>query len=131
MTSPNHLPAGLEWLLLAVAGGLGTVARALITALAGRLCGGDFPWGTLAVNLIGALLFGAIVAAGRARVVLPPGIETVLLVGLLGGFTTFSSYAFQAFDLWQQGRPGAALVYVGVSNLLGVLAVWSGLRLAG
>ena len=134
MTPPNHLPPGLPpalaWLALAVAGGLGTVARAGITALAGRVCGGDFPWGTLAVNLLGALLFGVVVGTGRSRLGLPAGIETLLLVGLLGGFTTFSSYAFQALDLWQQGRPAAALAYVGLSNLLGLLAVWSGLRLA-
>ena len=66
MTAFNESPAGLEWLLLGIAGGAGTVARALLTALAGRLCGGDFPWGTLLVNLLGALAFGAIVAAARS-----------------------------------------------------------------
>lgn len=131
MTAPHQLPAGLDWLLLAIAGGVGTLARALLTTLAGRLCGGGFPWGTLAVNLLGALAFGAIVGACRARATLAPGAETVLLVGLLGGFTTFSSYAFQALELMQQGRLGAALAYVVVSNLAGLAAVWAGMRLAG
>lgn len=131
MPSPSHLPSGTEWLLLALAGGTGTVARALLTSLTGRLCGNDFPWGTLAVNLLGALAFGAIVEACRSRTVLPAGVETLLLVGLLGGFTTFSSYAFQALEMWQAGRPGAAAAYVLASNLLGVGAVWAGSRLAG
>lgn len=130
MPPPNHVPSGLEWLLLALAGGAGTVARGLLTALAGRIFGADFPWGTLAVNLLGALAFGFVVAAFRSRLVPAPGIETVLLVGLLGGFTTFSSYAFQALEMWQAGRPGAAAAYMLVSNLLGLAAVWAGLRLA-
>lgn len=131
MPAPNQFPAGLEWLLLAVAGGAGTVARALLTALAGRLCGGDFPWGTLAVNLLGAAAFGAVVAACRSRGALAPGTEALVLVGLLGGFTTFSSYAFQALELLQQGRPATALAYVVISNLAGLAAVWTGMRLAG
>ena len=68
--------------------------------------------------------------ACRSRLTLAPGAETLLLVGLLGGFTTFSSYAFQAVDLMQQGRLPAAVAYVVVSNLAGLAAVWSGMRLA-
>jgi CrcB protein len=120
-----------HWIALAVAGGLGTVARAGVTILATRLFGTGFPWGTVAVNALGALAFGVIVGATRSRVVLPQGIETILLVGLLGGFTTFSSYAFQAVELWDSGRPGLAVASVVVSNLLAFVAVWGGLKLVG
>lgn len=120
-----------HWIALALAGGLGTVARAGVTILATRLFGTGFPWGTIAVNAVGALAFGMIVGATRTRVVMPQGIETILLVGLLGGFTTFSSYAFQAVELWESGRPGPALAAVVLSNLLGFVAVWGGLKLAG
>lgn len=120
-----------HWIALAVAGGLGTVARAGVTNLAVRLFGTGFPWGTIAVNALGAFAFGALVGATRSRVALPQGIETILLVGLLGGFTTFSSYAFQAVELWETGRPAAALGSVVASNLLGFVAVWGGLKLAG
>lgn len=118
-----------HWIALALAGALGTVARAGVTVVATRLFGTGFPWGTIAVNALGALCFGAIVGATRSRVALPQGIETILLVGLLGGFTTFSSYAFQAVELWQSGRPGLAFLYVVASNLLGFAAVWGGLKL--
>ena len=120
-----------HWIALALAGGLGTVARAGVTTVATRLFGTGFPWGTIAVNALGALAFGVIVGATRSRVALPQGIETILLVGLLGGFTTFSSYAFQAVELWESGRPGLALASVVASNLLGFVAVWGGLKLAG
>lgn len=125
MTTIGH------WIALALAGGLGTVARAGVTTVATRLFGTGFPWGTIAVNALGALAFGVIVGATRSRVALPQGIETILLVGLLGGFTTFSSYAFQAVELWESGQPGLALASVVASNLLGFVAVWGGLKLAG
>ncbi|MFM7519919.1 MAG: fluoride efflux transporter FluC [Planctomycetota bacterium] len=117
-------------LALAAAGALGTLARAGLTEFVGRLLGTRFPWGTLAVNVVGAAAFGAIVGLSRGRLALPPGMETVLLVGLLGGFTTFSSYAFQTVELIENGRLDAALVYALASNALGVVAVWIGLRLA-
>jgi CrcB protein len=121
----------VHWLVLAAAGAAGTVARAAVTDVAVRLCGTAFPWGTLGVNLLGAAAFGGLAAAGRARLGLPPGLEAVLLVGLLGGFTTFSSYAFQAVELWLAGRHSVAIAYVLASNTLGLAAVWAGLRLAG
>ncbi len=130
MPAPSPFPPPLQWMLLALAGGTGTLARALLSDVAARHFGPGFPWGTATVNVVGALLFGWIVATVRSRADLPEGLETLLLVGLLGGFTTFSSYVFQAVDLWQQGRHAAAVLYVVGSNAAGLLAVWAGLRLA-
>ena len=128
---PAPPPSALaHWLLLALAGAAGTLARAAVTEVAVRIAGPSFPWGTTLVNVLGALAFGAIVAAGRSRAAFAPGLDGVLLVGLLGGFTTFSSYAFQAVDLWQSGRHAAAAAYVIGSNALALLAVWAGLRMA-
>jgi CrcB protein len=118
-------------LLVALGGALGSVARYGVGVGAARLFGLGFPWGTLIVNLLGAMAFGAVVGAGRARGGVPPTLEAVLLLGLLGGFTTFSSYTFQAVALWESGRHAAAAGYVVASNLIGFLAVWFGLRLAG
>lgn len=120
-----------HWVVLALAGAVGTLARAGVTSLAVRVAGTTFPWGTLLVNVGGALAFGAVVGVSRARIPLPHSVETALLVGLLGGFTTFSSYAFQSLELWQQGRPLAATAYVVVSNAAALAAVWAGLRLSG
>ena len=89
---------------LAIGGGVGTLVRASIAILALRLCGREFPWGTLAVNLIGSFLFGVIVSLGRGRMGFPAGCETILLVGFLGGFTTYSSFAFQSYEFFEQGK---------------------------
>ena len=120
-----------HWAALALAGAVGTLARAGLTTAAIRLTGTGWPWGTFAVNVLGALAFGAIVGLTRSRTSLPTGLDTVLLVGLLGGFTTFSSYAFQAVELAVAGRHAAAAAYVVGSNVVGLLAVWVGLRWAG
>jgi CrcB protein len=114
-------------LLLAGAGALGTLLRAGCNLLAVRLLGTAFPWSTLAVNLAGSFAFGAIVALTRTRAVSPEH-EFVLLVGLLGGFTTYSSFAFQTTEMIVTGRAGTALAYMVATNALGIAAIWAGLR---
>ncbi|NCA12420.1 fluoride efflux transporter CrcB [bacterium] len=121
--TPAHL------LALACAGALGTLLRAGCNAAALRLLGAGFPWGTLFVNVAGSFAFGAIAGYARTRGGLPTGLETILLVGLLGGFTTYSSFAFQSFELFEQGRPAAALAYAAATNLTAIAAVWAGIRL--
>lgn len=111
---------------LAIGGGVGTLVRASIAILALRLCGREFPWGTLAVNLIGSFLFGVIVSLGRGRIGFPAGCETILLVGFLGGFTTYSSFAFQSYEFFEQGRPLLAGAYVVGTVVSGLVFVWAG-----
>ena len=118
--------------LLGLAGAAGALLRAGCTTLANRLWGVGFPWGTLAVNVAGSLLFGLIVGFARVRGTIGVGgVETILLVGLLGGFTTFSSYAFQSVELLEGGRPLEAAAYVIGTNVVALAAVWAGLRIAG
>lgn len=120
-----------HWIWLAAAGAVGVLCRAAVTAGMARLCGEAFPWGLTAVNLAGSLAFGLIVAATPLPGGLPEGFEKILLVGLLGGFTTFSSFAFDAVRLFEVGRPAAALALVAANNLGGFAAAWVGLRLGG
>jgi CrcB protein len=113
--------------LLGLAGATGTLLRAGCTAVAVRLFGAAFPWGTLAVNVAGSFAFGAIYSFVRSRS-LPTEFDGVLLVGLLGGFTTYSSFAFQSVELAESGRGPAAAAYVAATTLLGLAAAWCGLR---
>jgi CrcB protein len=117
--------------LLALAGALGTLLRAGCTTLATRLMGVGFPWGTLAVNVAGSLAFGLLVGLARTRGTIAAGLETILLIGLIGGFTTFSSYAFQSMEMLTGGRVAQAVAYLVASNVASLLAVWLGLRITG
>jgi len=118
-------------LLLGVAGGLGTLLRAGCNTLSVWLCGHTFPWGTLLVNVTGSFAFGALYALIRSRGAFTSTHEAVMLVGLLGGFTTYSSFAFQSLELLASGRTLPALAYIVGTNVLAVAAAWAGLRLCG
>lgn len=122
------MPVITNALLIGAAGAIGTLLRAGCTTLATRLLGPGFPWGTLLVNVLGSFAFGAIFALARSRAI-PTEQEVVLLVGLLGGFTTYSSFAFQSAEMLSNGRPVVALAYLVATNALGLVAVWAGLRL--
>jgi CrcB protein len=121
------MPVIVNALLIGAAGAVGTLLRAGCTTLATRLLGPGFPWGTIFVNVVGSFVFGLIFAVARTRA-MPTEQEVVLLVGLLGGFTTYSSFAFQSAEMLGGGRPAVALGYMLATNLLGIAAVWAGMR---
>ena len=119
--------------LLAVAsgGGLGGMARLAVGNLVARWLDAGLPWGTLVVNLSGALLMG--LAAGVLGL---PGREAglawpLLAIGLLGGYTTVSSFSLQTLTLWQQRRRAAAVGYVALTLGAGGAALPAGVWLAG
>ena len=124
MSSTTH------WIWLAVAGALGVLCRAGVSSAAGRLAGDAFPWGVTIVNVTGSLAFAVIVAATPVRF-LPTGFEKILLVGFLGGFTTFSSFSYDTVRLMQAGHTTAALAFVAANNLGGLAAAWIGLTAFG
>jgi fluoride exporter len=117
-------------LLLVMAGGaVGSGARYLFGRAALALLGPGYPWGTLGVNLIGGLLMGLLVGA-LARLSVPGEAWRLLLaVGVLGGFTTFSSFALDVVTLATRGAPGVALGYAAASLVGAVGAVALGLML--
>lgn len=116
------------YLLVALGGALGSVARAWVGILAARLIGIGFPWGTMVVNVIGSTVIGIVAATALspARTVLSPEMRVFLMVGCCGGFTTFSSFSLQTFELLRDGRPAAALANVVASVALCVAAAAAG-----
>lgn len=118
-------------LLIALGGGIGTALRYLLSAAVHRAAGADFPVGTLVVNLIACLALGALMAwfngvgADRLRIEW----KLALTVGLLGGFSTFSTYAYESLALAQAGDLRAAGANIILSAALGLLAAWIGFRL--
>ena len=117
-------------LLLVMAGGaLGSAARYLTGRAALAALGPDFPYGTLAVNLIGGLLMG-LLAGVLARTGASEAWRLFVGVGVLGGFTTFSSFSLEVATMIERGATGLALGYVLLSVLGAVLALFAGLWLA-
>ena len=118
-------------LLIVTAGGAGALLRFALTNLVDRLAGADFPAGTLVVNVLGCLVAGAMGAVLAGPHNLRAEHQAMLMIGLLGAFTTFSTFGLQTVELMNQGRVGAALLNVGLSNVLGIGAVLVGYRVVG
>lgn len=97
-------PFYVNLLLIAIGGALGSVARFLFSTAVLRASGSLFPLGTFAVNVAGCVAFGLIAGAAEQRVPLSPDLRAFLLIGVIGGFTTFSSYAFESFSLVRDGQ---------------------------
>jgi CrcB protein len=86
----------------------------------------DFPWGILLINVTGSFLLGMFFLWARHRMHLDLRWRLLIAVGFCGGYTTFSSFAFDTFDLFQQGRLGAACLNIAANNLLALAAVLGG-----
>ncbi len=116
-------------ILIGLAGLVGTLGRYWLSGLVARQYGKTFPWGTLVVNVVGCFLAGSLFYLTEERFLVSPTMRTVILIGLLGGFTTFSSFGLQTFTLLREGEFALATLNISVSNLLGLLMVWAGYSL--
>jgi CrcB protein len=121
----------VKWWWVFAGGGLGAVLRYGLAGVVEARTGGSFPWGTLWVNWAGCLVIGVLWGLFEARGLHPgSGLRVFLFAGILGGFTTFSSFGLEAVTLATLGRPNAALAYVGASVVVGLALVAAGLALA-
>jgi CrcB protein len=117
-------------IFIGLAGFAGTLMRYWLSEWTARRFGETFPTGTLVVNLIGCFLAGLFFSLMFDRYLVSPTVRTVILIGLLGGFTTFSSFGLQTFTLLRDGEMGLALLNIAISNVGGLLMVWVGYSLA-
>ena len=113
-------------LLVALGGAIGSVARYLLTGAVHRFASPYFPYGTFVVNVSGCLLFGIIFALGEERFVIGPPLRAFLLIGVLGGFTTFSSFTFESFQLLRDGELLLASANAVGQLVVGLFAFWVG-----
>ncbi len=113
---------------LAIAGGgaVGALLRFWVSTWVYTRLGRDFPWGTLAVNVAGSLLMGLLYILLIERLAVPPAWRAALLVGLLGAFTTFSTFSIETLNLIEEGALLAALTNVLLSVTLCLLGAWLG-----
>ena len=118
-----------ELLLVAGGGALGSVLRYLVGVCCAQWFGLGFPWGTLAVNVLGSAVIGALGGAMAAGAHVPPEARLFLVTGILGGFTTFSAFSLDATLLWERGEPALAAAYIAGSVILSLAGLWAGLVL--
>ena len=116
-------------LLIALAGSIGTLARYGLSGFVQSLCGKVFPWGTVAVNLLGCLLFGLIWSALEERWPTSGETRMIILVGFMGAFTTFSTFVFETEELLRDAEWLPALGYFAIHNIGGLVALLVGLTL--
>ncbi len=102
----------MQWLAVAMGGALGAMGRFGVNALVFPVAGLRFPLGTMVVNVGGSMLMGVLYVIIVERGLLPGEWRNFLMIGLLGGFTTFSAFSLDALALWQNGHLALSFVYV-------------------
>jgi len=118
-------------LLVLLGGALGTGCRYwLSTFVYSVIEKPSFPYANLIINVSGSFIIGVLAELFETRLLVSPTVRAALLTGVLGGYTTFSSFSFETFSLMRSGEMWLALVNAFGSVLLGLVAVWIGVRLA-
>lgn len=116
-------------LAVALGGALGAVSRYSLDHFIERRSVATFPWSTFTINATGCLLIGAVIAALVDRTNTPAWLRLGLVIRVLGGYTTFSTFAQETLDLIEGGKLGVAMLYAFGSLALGVLAVLLGMQI--
>jgi CrcB protein len=114
---------------IAIAGALGALARYGLEGVVSRRLPTAFPWGTLAVNVSGALALGFLFTLTTERLLVAPWLRSALAIGFLGAYTTFSTFSLETFRLLEDGARGLALLNAAASVALGLVAVYAGVVL--
>jgi CrcB protein len=114
-------------LAVALGGALGAVARYKTAGWTVAMVGHGFPWGTLAVNVIGSFAMGVLIELGALKLTLSAEMRAFLATGFLGAFTTFSTFSLDVATLWERGALMPAGLYIAVSVALSILALFAGL----
>ena len=119
------------FLYVGLGGFLGANLRFFVSDWAARKWGDQLPYGTFLVNILGSFVIGFLVMMIAEQFHLSPHLKQLIITGFLGGFTTFSSFMFDAVQLLTKGTIGYSLFYLAGSVLLGLLAVLLGSALGG
>jgi CrcB protein len=116
------------YLSIAIGGALGSMARYATGVYVGRWFGTAFPWGTLLINIVGSFLIGAFAESFALRWDASPSTRAFLVVGICGGYTTFSTFSLDIVTLINRGEALYAGIYIVASVALGLLALYGGLH---
>jgi CrcB protein len=121
-----------RYLIVALGGAIGTVARYWLSGVVAQMVGETFPWGTLLINVTGSFVIGffAALTGPDGRVFVGATGRQFVMVGICGGYTTFSAFSLQTLNLLNDGEYAYASAYIVASVVLCLLAVWIGAVLA-
>jgi CrcB protein len=120
----------MKYLVLGLGGFIGVNLRYLVQTCPANRWGPDFPYGTLLINVVGSFILGLFVTLATTRLIVSPNLRLFVAVGLLGGFTTFSSFTVETLNLLQGGRWLPSALYLLGKLVLGLLAAVAGIILA-
>ena len=119
----------MNYVLIFVGGGIGATLRYGLQGVVYRFSSAGFPYGTLVVNVLGSFGIGLLMSVSEERFVVSPPLRLFLTIGILGGFTTFSSFSFETIALLRDGSYLLGFVNVGASVLVCLAATWFGLTI--
>ena len=119
----------MKFFLIAILGLLGVFCRYYVSVFVARVAPMQFPLGTFIINIVGSFLIGVVYVVGIEKIAIPSSLSVGLLVGFLGGFTTFSSFALESVRLTEQSNYLLSGVYLFGSPVIGFLAAMGGLTL--
>lgn len=119
-----------HFIFVAIGGAAGASMRHLVGMMALRAFGSGFPYGTIICNIAGSFLMGLLVEVLALRLNASTEVRLLLTTGLLGGFTTFSTFSLDIVTLTERGQMGVALFYVALSLAGGIVALFAGLGVA-
>ncbi len=119
----------MHWLAVAIGGALGSMARYALSAWIFDVSSHKFPYATLTVNVIGSFVMGILFVIIVEKAALPAEMRSLLMIGFLGAFTTFSAFSLDALGLWQNGHVFLSLVYMLATVVLCLVAISSAIWL--
>ncbi len=123
----------VSYIWVALGGAIGTAARYWLSGVVAQSFGETFPWGTLIINVTGSFVIGffAALTGPDGRLFVGSNARQFVMIGMCGGYTTFSSFSLQTLNLANSGEWFRAVANVGLSVMLCLIAVWAGVVLAG
>lgn len=120
----------MNFVIVALGAIFGANLRYILSRLAARIMGPVFPYGTLAINVAGSFIVGWFMIWTTERVLVDPRWRLLIVIGFCGGFTTFSSFAYETMALFEQGQWGLMVTNIVANNLLSLLAALVGMAVA-
>jgi CrcB protein len=119
----------MQWFAVAVGGALGSIARYALSTWIFDISSHKFPYATLAVNVLGSFFMGILFVIIVEKAALPTEMRSLLMIGFIGAFTTFSTFSLDALGLWQNGHIFMSVVYMLATVILCLIAISSAIWL--